>query len=646
MTKTIAVEDIGDALNKLFRDVQALQLRVSSPTHTIGSNPDFDSVTIGGVELIPTISPVLPAPGQTVGIPLKLTTGATTDDVYIDVEWTAPADGSASTYEVEIQKEVLPGVYGERSFMRTGSTTVRFPGLEALTKYAFRVVAINAIGVRSTPNPAVEQSIISAADTAIPPTPTGVIIARGATSAIVKFTPLTFAEAKDVAAGNGQYEVQIDTSNLFGSGNLRSVFTNDQIVAFNDLIDVEVWYARVRAIDRSNNFSAWSAIAGPTTAGGVIDAMIVADLSAAKITAGFLSASRIQTNTLTADKLASGTLTAQWIQIAGSGALSCGSGTPFTGVFMSATGLRLYKAGVEKVILDATTGDATFTGYVDAGYITSSAFNWGNGVLDSQGLRVFSSNLSSFNTNRAVSFIKAVANYDVCWSIWSPNYSELHIDRVNRGLAGTGSLADIYLGGRGIHIGWDPVAGTEVAKATWGSSTMTFNVYGEFYASYKDFIIDHPDDPEHKFLLHGVLEGPEHGVFYRGRATMKNGKAVITLPSYFDSLTNEAEATVQITPIYSGANQPASLEAMPVKAGKFEVYDTSGGPKKDRSFYWTVFAERCGPDDRPFEAEMGKADLADAVQYLADLADEDPNAFAKPVTPPPLETVGSAFSRQ
>ena len=31
-----------------------------------------------------------------------------------------------------------------------------------------------------------------------------------------------------------------------------------------------------------------------------------------------------------------------------------------------------------------------------------------------------------------------------------------------------------------------------------------------------DNIIDHPDDKENKYLIHGCLEGPEVGVYYRG----------------------------------------------------------------------------------------------------------------------------------
>ena len=43
----------------------------------------------------------------------------------------------------------------------------------------------------------------------------------------------------------------------------------------------------------------------------------------------------------------------------------------------------------------------------------------------------------------------------------------------------------------------------------------------------KTFIIDHPID-KNKYLVHGCLEGPEFGVYYRG-------KSEILLKSNFDN---------------------------------------------------------------------------------------------------------------
>jgi len=52
------------------------------------------------------------------------------------------------------------------------------------------------------------------------------------------------------------------------------------------------------------------------------------------------------------------------------------------------------------------------------------------------------------------------------------------------------------------------------------------------------------------FLQHGVLEGPEHGVYVRGRTTERS----IILPDYWANLVDESTITVQLTPIGKSQN--------------------------------------------------------------------------------------------
>ena len=67
--------------------------------------------------------------------------------------------------------------------------------------------------------------------------------------------------------------------------------------------------------------------------------------------------------------------------------------------------------------------------------------------------------------------------------------------------------------------------------------------------SWKGFDIEHPNKKGHR-LRHICLEGPEAGVYYRGR--IKNEK-MIRLPSYWKGLVNVDTITVQLQPI--GAHQ-------------------------------------------------------------------------------------------
>jgi hypothetical protein len=68
-------------------------------------------------------------------------------------------------------------------------------------------------------------------------------------------------------------------------------------------------------------------------------------------------------------------------------------------------------------------------------------------------------------------------------------------------------------------------------------------------ASIKNFVIDHPTK-EGKKLVHTCLEGPENGVYVRGRLL---NRTEIELPEYWTGLVDETTITVSITPI--GAHQ-------------------------------------------------------------------------------------------
>lgn len=68
-------------------------------------------------------------------------------------------------------------------------------------------------------------------------------------------------------------------------------------------------------------------------------------------------------------------------------------------------------------------------------------------------------------------------------------------------------------------------------------------------ASIKNFVIPHPTK-EGKQLVHTCLEGPENGVYVRGRLL---NKTEIELPEYWTNLVDESTITVSLTPI--GAHQ-------------------------------------------------------------------------------------------
>jgi hypothetical protein len=84
-----------------------------------------------------------------------------------------------------------------------------------------------------------------------------------------------------------------------------------------------------------------------------------------------------------------------------------------------------------------------------------------------------------------------------------------------------------------------------VSIGTSNTSTYKLQVAGSFAATTKSFLIDHPTRPGLQ-LQHGSLEGPENGVYVRGRLT---NSLVIDLPDYWMGLIDAASITVNLTAV-------------------------------------------------------------------------------------------------
>jgi hypothetical protein len=70
-------------------------------------------------------------------------------------------------------------------------------------------------------------------------------------------------------------------------------------------------------------------------------------------------------------------------------------------------------------------------------------------------------------------------------------------------------------------------------------------VDGTLDAATKNFKINHPTLEDY-YLVHSSLEGPERGIYIRGKLEKNN---TIILPDYWKELTNNEDITVQLTPI-------------------------------------------------------------------------------------------------
>jgi hypothetical protein len=116
-------------------------------------------------------------------------------------------------------------------------------------------------------------------------------------------------------------------------------------------------------------------------------------------------------------------------------------------------------------------------------------------------------------------------------------------------------------------------------------------VAGSFAATTKSFIIDHPTRNGCK-LRYGSLEGPELGVYVRGRSK----EFVIELPKYWTELVHRDSITVNLTPV--GKTQ--TLWVKGIKGNKVFV----GSKCSEVEYFYTVFAERADVDRLEVEVEV------------------------------------------
>ena len=124
------------------------------------------------------------------------------------------------------------------------------------------------------------------------------------------------------------------------------------------------------------------------------------------------------------------------------------------------------------------------------------------------------------------------------------------------------------------------------------SGNVTANT-GSF--SVKPFNIPHPSpDKEGMRLVHACLEGPENGVYFRGRVT---NKKEIFLPPYWKDLVDWTTITVNLTPI--GSHQSVIVK----RFDEDKIYLQSNGGMPIDCFYH-VYGTR--KDIAPLPVEMEK----------------------------------------
>ena len=111
----------------------------------------------------------------------------------------------------------------------------------------------------------------------------------------------------------------------------------------------------------------------------------------------------------------------------------------------------------------------------------------------------------------------------------------------------------------------------------------------------KSFIINHPLNKD-KYLVHCCLEGPENGVYYRGKGEIINNEStIIQLPEYVNKLARDF--TIQLTPIYCG-KKINQLYTSEVEDNSFKVYG------ENCKFYWLVQGNRGDIEIEPYKSNV------------------------------------------
>ncbi len=142
-----------------------------------------------------------------------------------------------------------------------------------------------------------------------------------------------------------------------------------------------------------------------------------------------------------------------------------------------------------------------------------------------------------------------------------------------------------------------------IGYAGWFSGNV--KIVGTLTKSAGGFKIDHPLDPENKYLYHSFVESPDMKNFYDGVVVLdENGEAWVELPEWFEALNKDFR--YQLTPI--GASMPGLYIAEEIKNNRFKI--AGGVPGKKVS--WQVTGIRNDPYARdhriPVEEEKSESE--------------------------------------
>jgi hypothetical protein len=164
---------------------------------------------------------------------------------------------------------------------------------------------------------------------------------------------------------------------------------------------------------------------------------------------------------------------------------------------------------------------------------------------------------------------------------------------------------------------WQEDGSTFEMTLDFGNGNL--DVTGAITAGTKDFKIDHPLDPQNKFLYHGSVESSEMMTIYTGNVNLDNGgEAIVSLPEWFEALNTDFR--YQLTSI--GAAAPNLHIHEEIANHQFSV--AGGAPGMKVSWQVTAVRHDAYAKAHPLVVEVDKS-VQERGHY------RHPDVFGQPV---------------
>ncbi|GBC80422.1 hypothetical protein HRbin09_01659 [bacterium HR09] len=222
-----------------------------------------------------------------------------------------------------------------------------------------------------------------------------------------------------------------------------------------------------------------------------------------------------------------------------------GSGTAINGNSPSGTGVRGFSSMDGTGVYGFSTSGTAVKGLTTSG---SAAVYGDSGKSDGRG-------------------VYGVANSALAMGVHG------HSD-YGRGVAGGSNT------GRGVY-GW-------TASGLAGFFEGNVQVTANLFKGGGSFKIDHPLDPEHKYLYHSFVESPDMKNVYDGNVVLdQNGEAWVELPEWFEALNRDFR--YQLTAL--GAPGPSLYVAEEIAHNRFKI----AGGRPGMKVSWQVTGIRKDP---------------------------------------------------